>query len=59
MNYFGLPERRGGPAACPEHGNGAVRGLEHKSDREQLRGWNYLAWRRESSGVILLLSAAP
>jgi len=26
-----------GPGACPEMGNGAVRGLEHRSDRKQLR----------------------
>ena len=26
-----------GPGACPEKGNGAVRGLEHRSDRKQLR----------------------
>ena len=26
-----------GPGACPEMGNGAVRGLEHRSDGERLR----------------------
>jgi len=32
-----LQERCQGPGACPEKGNKAVRGLEHKSYGEQLR----------------------
>jgi len=32
-----LQERHGGPGVCPEKGSGAVRGLEHSSDGEQLR----------------------
>jgi len=32
-----LQERHAGPGVSPEKGNRAVRGLEHKSDGEQLR----------------------
>ena len=51
-----LKERLQGPGVCPEKGNRAVRGLEHKCYGGLLRELGWVSVEKRSSGEISVLS---
>jgi len=47
-----------GFGACPEKGNGAVRGWEHSPMRSGWGNWDGSVWKRRGAGETLLLSTS-